>query len=398
MPGCQILLPETLCLTIHPQKCAFHLRIQHRVGIGDISAGLKSYICLVKVKRYSRKEPLVFVWVMLPYIIFMNILIFGGCIFQSAGVLLITFVTSIVYFFTVYGLFGSVAVFISNRYPAPGDLFRRISIMLPVFYLMNILVIYVAFTLFDEIHFLGCPVKPERMWWTILYGCIMSTVITFINEGMANWEKWKSSLAESEKLRNAYQRSKLLGLKGQINPHFLFNCFNALSGLIQEDSQAAEKFLDEMTRVHRYLLRSEDGYLVRLADEISFARSYMRLIKGRFGEAIQFTIDLPAGLLSERKLPPLSMQVVLENIIYTNALSKSDPMKIVISSDASGQRLLIQHSLHEKIIVQHLNLDEGLDNLVTRYNLLGPESIRIVETPETRTIELPLFNHQTEMA
>ena len=73
------------------------------------------------------------------------------------------------------------------------------------------------------------------VWWGILYGCIMSTAITFINEGMANFEVWKSSLNETEKLKNMYQRSKLLGLKGQINPHFLFNCFNTLSGLIQED-------------------------------------------------------------------------------------------------------------------------------------------------------------------
>jgi LytS/YehU family sensor histidine kinase len=96
-------------------------------------------------------------------------------------------------------------------------------------------------------------------------------VITFINEGMANWEKWKDSLSENEKLTNAYQRSKLLGLKGQINPHFLFNCFNTLSGLIQEDEEKAEQLLDEMIKVHRYLLRSDDEYLVSFTDEIKFA-------------------------------------------------------------------------------------------------------------------------------
>jgi LytS/YehU family sensor histidine kinase len=108
-------------------------------------------------------------------------------------------------------------------------------------------------------------------WWTILYACMMSTVITFINEGMANWQSWKDSLYENEKLKNAYQRSKLLGLKGQINPHFLFNCFNTLSGLIQEDEERAEQFLDEMIKVHRYLLRNDDEYLVCLQDEMKFA-------------------------------------------------------------------------------------------------------------------------------
>ena len=98
--------------------------------------------------------------------------------------------------------------------------------------------VYGAFYIFRHVINLGCVPLTGMVWWTILYGCIMSTVITFINEGMANWENWKNSLSESEKLKNAYQRSKLLGLKGQINPHFLFNCFNTLSGLIQENEEA----------------------------------------------------------------------------------------------------------------------------------------------------------------
>ena len=92
------------------------------------------------------------------------------------------------------------------------------------------------------------------LWWAIAYGCIISTALVFINEGYANWEVWKASLAETEKLKNAYRRSKLPGLKGQINPHFLFICFNTLSGLIQEDEMKAEKSLDEITKVHLYLL------------------------------------------------------------------------------------------------------------------------------------------------
>jgi LytS/YehU family sensor histidine kinase len=79
---------------------------------------------------------------------------------------------------------------------------------------------------YDAVQWVECDTLHTMRWWTILYACMMSTVITFINEGMANWQRWKDSLSENEKLRNAYQRSKLLGLKGQINPHFLFNCFN----------------------------------------------------------------------------------------------------------------------------------------------------------------------------
>mgnify|MGYP003536230050 CR=1 FL=1 len=198
------------------------------------------------IKRYSSKEPVVFVWIITPYIVFMNLLIFGTCIFGSIGCFFRSFLTSAAYFFIIYAIFGSLAVIIKNRNPGAGDLFKRVRLMLPFFYLMNIGAVYGAFYIFRHVVNLGCVPMTGMVWWTILYGCIMSTVITFINDGMANWENWKNSLSESEKLKNAYQRSKLLGLKGQINPHFLFNCFNTLSGLIQENEEEAEKFLDEM--------------------------------------------------------------------------------------------------------------------------------------------------------
>ncbi len=345
------------------------------------------------IKRYSSKEPVVFVWVVVPYILFMNLLIFGTCIFGSLPCFLKSFATSCVYFFVIYGVFGSIAVVIKNRNPAAGDLFKRVRLMLPFFYLMNIGAVYGAFYIFTNVIRLGCVPRPDMEWWAILYGCIMSTVITFINEGMANWENWKNSLSESEKLKNAYQRSKLLGLKGQINPHFLFNCFNTLSGLIQENETEAEKFLDEMTKVHRYLLRGDDEYLVPLAEEMKFAYSYLYLTRARFGAAVKADVQLSNEMLSKR-IPPLSLHVILENIIYTNALSKKAPLNIRIANDEQD-RLIITHSLHEKIIVQNLNLDEGLDNLITKYRLMNMKEIEVMESADQRMIVLPLFEPES---
>ncbi len=342
------------------------------------------------MKRYSDKEPIVFVWVMIPYVIFMNILIFGLCIFDNAGLFFKSYLISTVYFLFVYAIFGTVAVGIKNRFPAAGDLFKRISILLPVFYLMNIAAIYGVFEFYNYTSWIKCETVTSRLWWTILYACIMSTVITFINEGMANWESWKDSLSEGEKLKNAYQRSKLLGLKGQINPHFLFNCFNTLSGLIHDNEEYAEEFLDEMTKVHRYLLRSDDQYLVPLKDEIKFAKSYLFLSKARFGEAIKAEINVSPELL-EKWIPPLSMQVILENIIYNNVLNKKTPLAIDIRTDSEGY-LVINHNLNEKTIIQNMDAEAGLDNLVNKYKLLNVEKITIHETPAERQIRIYLFN------
>jgi sensor histidine kinase YesM len=326
---------------------------------------------------------------MIPYIIVMNMLVLGSCIFSSAWEFGKSFAGSGIYFLVIYFIFGLVAVFIRNRVPSAGDLFKRIAIMLPIFYLMNIGAMTALYFTYTHIDFMRCQVKPHMFWWAVLCGCILSTVITFINEAIANWEHWKASLAETDKLKNAYQRSRLLGLKGQINPHFLFNCFNSLSGLIPDNEEKAERFLDEMSKVHRYLLRNDDEFLIPVADEIKFAESYLYLTEQRFGAAIKATIRVDKDAL-RKNVPPLSMQVILENIIYTNAISKKNPLKILIESNDNNE-IAITHTVYEKTVIQNFNIEEGLDNLLNKYQLLNAPPITISESSSIRVIILPLF-------
>jgi LytS/YehU family sensor histidine kinase len=214
-------------------------------------------------------------------------------------------------------------------------------------------------------------------------------MITFYNLGLGNWESWKNSVNETEKLKNIYRRSKIMGLKGQLNPHFLFNCFNTLSGLIQEDESKAENFLNEMTKVHRYLLRNDNELLVPFDNELSFAKSYLFLAKERFGDAINIKLEFDKSLY-QKYLPPLCLQVILENIIYSNAMDKKNPLQIKLSSGAEGN-LIISNSIHQKTVMQNLNVDDGLDNLVNKYKILTGEQIKIEENENYRTLTLPLF-------
>src|SRR6476660_3070170 len=92
----------------------------------------------MKIKRYSKNEPWIFLWIMIPYVIAMNLILFGGCIISSLSQFCLTFLTSTIYLFAWYFVFGLVAIQIRKKVPASGDLFERIGIMLPVFYVMNI--------------------------------------------------------------------------------------------------------------------------------------------------------------------------------------------------------------------------------------------------------------------
>ncbi|MBX3252767.1 MAG: histidine kinase [Chitinophagaceae bacterium] len=342
------------------------------------------------LKRYSDRELRLFLWVVLPYTILMNLIVFKNCMYASLHNMLLCTGLSVVYLFIAYFLFGLTGSFIQRKFPSNQDLFKRIGIMLPVFYGMNVLLVVGLYFYYDMLHLFKCPAQTDNFWWALAFGCFASTVITFLNEAAVNWSKWKEAVTETEQLKTVYQKSKLYGLKGQINPHFLFNCFNSLSSLIQDDEQNAERFLAEMAKVHRYMLRTDDEQLVSLEQELKFARSYLFLLKVRFAQAISISIKVDPAIL-EKQLPPLSLQVILENIIYTNAAIKSSPLSLFIYNEKN--KLIIQNSLQNKILSNEAYLEEGLDNLIAKYRLLGGMEINVQESAFERTIILPLFDN-----
>lgn len=344
---------------------------------------------MMQVKRYSSKEPMIFVWFVIPYVVLINLLIFGACNFSSLTNFLQSFGTSTLYFTVIYAIFGAVAVLIKKRLPGDNELFKRVGVMLIVFYMMNLLSVQAFYLYYENTGWSNCMVKRSMEWWVTAFSCIASTILTFINEAAAGWEKWKTSITETGRLQSAYQRSRLLSLKRQVNPHFLFNCFNTLSSLINEDEREAEKFLDEMTRVYRYLLKSDEEQLVSVKEELRFIQSYLYLNNTRFGSALQVDIRIREED-EEKKLPPLSLQVVLENIIYQNAFSKSSPMTICIYTN-NKNALVIKNTLHPKPVKDIMDYEEALDNLVNKYKLLYKPEVEVYETGTHRMIVLPLI-------
>jgi hypothetical protein len=282
-----------------------------------------------------------------------------------------------------------VAVLVKKRWPDDQQLFKRIGVLLPVFYVMNILIVQGVYLLYENISWLSCVPRRSMEWWVTGFGCIASTILTFINEAVVGWEKWKTSVTETSRLQSAYHKSRLLSLKRQINPHFLFNCFNTLSSLINENEKEAEEFLDEMTKVYRYLLKGDEEQLVSLREELKFINSYLYLNKTRFGTALDVDIRI-RDEDAEKKLPPFCLQVVMENIIYRNAFSKSSPMQISIYTN-NKDALVIKNTLHPKAVKDIMDYEEALDNLVNKYKLLSKPEVEVYETATHRMVVLPLI-------
>lgn len=335
---------------------------------------------------------------MVPYTVLINLLLFGYCIFDSSRSFFFRLGVSLLYFMMIYAVFGTVATLVKRRFPGDHELFRRICIFIPLFSVMNLMTVQGVYLLYEKLQLAGCSVRRDMEWWATAYGCLASAILTFVNEAALGWEKWKNAMTETNRLQSAYQKSRLMSLKRQLHPHFLFNCFNTLSSLIQEDEQDAGKFLDELTKVYRYLLKGEEEQLVSLQEELKFIDSYLYLVKTRFGTALRVVIDVGPEE-SKKKIAPMSLLIVLENIIYRNIFSKTRPLQIDIrterevgSSLPSLRSLIIANTLQPKPVTgDGFDQEEALDDLVSKYRLLGRPEVEIHESPTRRSVIIPLI-------
>lgn len=331
---------------------------------------------------------------MIPFAILLNSIIFGGRYYSSTKVFWIaTPVTFIVLAFS-FILYGQIAVSFRQRFPGDENFLRRSSIMILVFLTMSALLIFGLYQLYEAIQLSSRSSDTSFTWAYIVTG-IVNIFLTFLNEGIYRFESWKANLEETEKLKITYKQSQLIGLKSQVNPHFLFNSLNSLSGLIQEDKERAEKFLDEMSKVYRYMLRNDEEQLVTVATEVQFIQSYFALLKARYGEAVRLEMAIDEAD-REKMLPPISLQVIIENALYQNKTDKNSPLVITIAS-AKDNTIIIKNNIQRKILTETGDQETGLDNLIKKYQLMSDQPVEILDRGSERIIVLPLINKTEEV-
>ncbi len=194
------------------------------------------------------------------------------------------------------------------------------------------------------------------------------------------------SRLESEKLKKETSEAQFEALKNQINPHFLFNSFNALGTLIETDPKVASNFLDQLSYVYRYLLKSRGEKITSLQDEMAFIDAYLFLLRTRFWENL--SIDVSVENTKDYFLPPATIQMLIENAIKHNEISKSHPLRIEIKMN--GENIEVSNNVNPKNVKEESSLI-GLENIRNRYILLGSEPPTISSTEEKFAVTIPLF-------
>jgi two-component system, LytTR family, sensor kinase len=241
---------------------------------------------------------------------------------------------------------------------------------------------------FDAVGFLGYKVDPSQFRLSLLVGIFLTMIATTLWEGQHIFIKYRQSLEEKEQLEQLKLQNEFDSLKSQVNPHFLFNCFNTLSSLITEDPDQAEKFLNELSKVYRYLLKSNEDGLTTLQNELKFIRSYFELLKTRHGEAVQIQFEVDKKY-EQYLLPSLSLQLLVENAVKHNVISRSQPLVIDIFTTA-GNKLVVNNNLQRKVHKAPSN-KIGIENIRSKYDLLAQPGFQVVEDARNFTVVLPLM-------
>lgn len=244
-----------------------------------------------------------------------------------------------------------------------------------------------------EIYTNNDDVLWQWQWLTI--SIFMAFIISAIHTGDYLILNWKNAALEAteHKLKSAQHKqaaaeAELQALKLQLDPHFVFNNLSVLSELILEDQQLGYDYSENFSKVYRYLLLNSRKDLITLDEELKFLKAYIFLLHHRAGAGIMFEIDIKSKHLNYQ-LPPLTLQLLVENAMKHNKILKKNPLKITVRS-GEHMDLTVSNTLMP-LVKSGLSSGLGLNNIVQRYELLS-ERIPVIEHKENLFIvTIPLI-------
>jgi ligand-binding sensor domain-containing protein len=221
-----------------------------------------------------------------------------------------------------------------------------------------------------------------KQWWFVLLSLLLLGAL-------ASWfislrDKRK---AELQKLENQSLRAHFETLKSQVNPHFLFNSFNTLIGLIEDDKDKAVSYVEQLSDFFRSIVNLREKDLITLQEEIELINRYIYIQQQRFGNNLVLTIDLSD--IEDYMIPPLTLQLLAENAVKHNVISKANQLTIRIFQE--NNRLIVSNNINKKT-VHEPSTGTGLANVQNRYKIISNESILIQHTEKEFIVSLPLIS------
>jgi len=221
----------------------------------------------------------------------------------------------------------------------------------------------------------------------VILEVVILLIYTILDFTLYSYNQYAAVQIESVQVASTQLALQLEVLKSQLSPHYLFNSLNTISAIMYSDPEVAEQFIRKLAHTYQYVLATQDKQLVPLREEISFVQAYFFLLKARFGAAVHLSLELPRRTYSSN-IPPLTLQLLLENAVKHNAPSADTPLYIRIY--LSDKNLL---TVSNNILAPASRLPSyqiGLENIRQRYRYYAQAAISVAKTDDF-TVELPLL-------
>lgn len=229
--------------------------------------------------------------------------------------------------------------------------------------------------------------KMQEMFFPALF---FALALVAISISFNFFRSWKKSLLEVEKYKTQSTEAQLQNLKNQINPHFLFNNLSVLTSLVYQNQDRAVKFVHELSKVYRYVLDNKNSELVNLNEELDFLDHYTYLLKIRFEHAISFSVII-AEKDKQGYLPPMCLQMLVENTIQHNEASQENPLMVKIYT--MDNALIIENNIQLRSDKPESS-GTGLKNIQSRYAYFTVKNVEISNNGKVFKVTLPLISKQ----
>jgi len=292
-----------------------------------------------------------------------------------------TLFVSIFFWFTL----KAINTILNKVYPYSRNIFGRM--LLQMFVGISILLLF-RFTMY--ITFESGERRNSMPFVDILSFIVNILMVIAVNLGYFGayfFEQFQHAQFNSEKLLREQSEVKFNNLKNQLNPHFLFNSLTSLNSLIDIDQKLAQKFLQQLSKVYRYVLSNKENVVVSLETESEFISNYISLLETRFSQMFQVLCcirdeDRDKGII------PVTLQILIENAVKHNLMSEAYPLIVKIYTD--GKYCIVENNVQRKKIVETSN-KIGLNNMVALYSYMTELPVDIQEISDTFRVKVPLI-------
>lgn len=246
-----------------------------------------------------------------------------------------------------------------------------------------ILIVYLFHTLYPA--FIGKELDHREVGFVNFTLINLGFVLYFIARLLRLKTDRQDGRIENEQLKQQNLENELAALKNQIDPHFLFNSLNSLTSLIRENEKATQ-FVKKLSYMYRYILQSSDTNVVTVKEELKFLDSYTYLMNTRYRDRLIIDVSIDEVLL-DHELPPLALQLLVENSVKHNEISASNPLTVKVYS--KGQSIFVENPIRTRSTLAE-GTGTGLINLKKRYLLLLKQELIINQENDIFKVELPL--------